>query len=137
MYVCVRGGYVCMCRANVCTHTKTNNLAFPKKYFFGPKYFFYPNGDVGKSLFVAFFCHILFLGVSMTVPFPIGGLRGMGYKSLGHAPPRVRAGPKFLLQGNSSVSAQYLQNFGAVGHSFLFPYALHTDIFFWFGCLFE
>ena len=66
----------------------------------------------------------------MTVPFPIGGLSGMGYKSLGHVPPRVRAGPKFLFKGNSSVSAQDLQNFGAAGHRFLIPYALHRYIFF-------
>ena len=43
----------------------------------------------------------------------------------------VRARPKFLLKCNSSVSAQYLQNFSPAGHRFLIPYALHRGFLVW------
>ena len=55
----------------------------------------------------------------------------MGYKSLGRSATYVRARSKFFLKGNSSVSAQYLQNFGPAGHRFLIPYALHSFVLVW------
>ena len=73
MYVCVRGGMnVCVGQMYVPPYpTKTNSLDFPQKIFdpknifwpknmFWPQFFLYPNGDVMKSLFVAFFFTFFF-----------------------------------------------------------------------------
>ena len=128
--MCPRG--VCMYVSGKCMYPPT-----PQKpiIWISPNFFFDPKWLRGGKYVRSLFCHILFLGVSMTVPFPIGGLRGMGYKSLGAwIATYVRARPKFLLKGNSSVSAQYLQNFGPAGHRFLIPYALHSFFFGLFVC---
>ena len=138
--MCPRG--VCMYVSGKCMYpppppypTKTNNLDFPKNIFLAQKVFFTQMVTWGKACSSPFLSHFVSGCLNDCALsnrwFVWHGVQVVGARSATY----VRARPKFLLKGNSSVSAQHLQNFGPARHRFLIPYALHS--FLWFGCLLE
>ena len=122
--MCPRGGCMYVCVGQMYVHpypTKTKNWALPN--FFNTQMVTW--GKVRSSPFLSHF----FSGCLNDCALSNRWFARHGVQVVGARSGTYRARPEFLLKGNSSVSAQYLQNFGPVGHRFLIPYTLHSFFF--------